>query len=282
MPSKFTLIKPVLSLAIAFSAAAGFVFYAHHFPAELAACMAGVFLLSAGAAALNQFQEREADALMERTRNRPVPSGSVKASSAMAISVILAATGTVLLLLFTGWLPALLGLGNLIWYNGVYTPMKRRSHFAVLAGALNGAVPPVIGWTAAGGALTDPEILFLAFFIYTWQIPHFWLLLMMHGDDYRKAGFRTVNERISPALQPVFIMAWIVATAVSTLFLPFFGIIRSESMVMVIITAVVLMVAVMAVLLFRGGSAKNYRRAFILFNLFMLITFLLVIADQFA
>ncbi len=282
MPSKFTLIKPVLSLAIAFSAAAGFVFYTHDFRAALAACMAGVFLLSAGASALNQFQEREADALMERTRNRPIPSGSLQASSAVAIAVLLAAAGTLLLLLFTGWLPALLGFGNLIWYNGVYTPMKRRSHFAVLAGALNGAVPPVIGWTAAGGALTDPEILFLAFFIYTWQIPHFWLLLMMHGDDYRKAGFKTVNERISPVLQPVFIMAWILATAVSTLFLPFFGIIRSKPMVMVIITAVVLMVAVMAVFLFRRGSEQNYRRAFIIFNIFMLLTFLLVIADQFA
>ena len=160
----------------------------------------------------------------------------LRLEQALVTAVILAVSGTVILWAGSGWLPALLGAGNLAWYNGLYTPMKRKSHFAVLAGALNGAVPPVIGWTAAGGPLFDPEILFLAFFIYIWQIPHFWLLLMMYGDDYRKAGFRTVTDRISKDLQPVVIMAWILATAFSTLFLPFFGIIGSKVMVALIIT----------------------------------------------
>jgi heme o synthase len=280
MPSKLSLIKPVLSLAIAFSAAAGFIFYSHIFSPALPACIAGVFLLSAGAAALNQYQEREQDAVMERTRDRPVPSGAVSPVSALTAAALLALAGAAILWIFTGWLPALLGVANLVWYNAVYTPLKRRTHIAVLAGSLNGAVPPVIGWTAAGGSILNPEILFLAVFIYTWQVPHFWLLLMMYGNEYRKAGFKTVADHIRPGLQPIVIMAWILATAAGTLFLPLFGIIDSIAMVILIITSVVLMVSLMTIFLFRKGSENNYRKAFIVFNIFMLATFLLVIADQ--
>lgn len=277
---RLSLVKPILSLAVAFSSAAGFIFFSHHFSFAVLSCAAGVFLLAAGAAALNQYQEREQDALMERTRNRPLPSGKVSPRNALIIAAALALAGAFVLWAWCGWIPALLGIANLAWYNGVYTPLKRRSYFAVLAGALNGAVPPAIGWIAAGGAPGDPKILFLAFFIYIWQIPHFWMLLMMYGDDYRKAGFRTVTDRIGPGLQPFVIMVWVFATALSTLFLPFFGIIRSKVMVVLIITSAVLMVAVVAIFIVNRGPAPGYRRAFIIFNLFMVVTFLLVIADQ--
>jgi protoheme IX farnesyltransferase len=153
------LIRPLLSLAIAFSSAAGFIFFMHQVSPEVLVCASGVFLLAAGASALNQFQERKQDALMERTRNRPLPSGAVQPRSALITAIVLALGGTLVLWTFCGWLPALLGVANLAWYNGVYTPLKQRSYFAVLAGALNGAVPPVIGWVAAGGALADPKIL---------------------------------------------------------------------------------------------------------------------------
>jgi heme o synthase len=275
-----SLARPVLSLAIAFSSAAGFIFFSHHFSPAVLACAAGIFLLAAGASALNQYQEREQDALMERTRKRPVPSGAIEPRSALTVALILAVAGIVVLWSLCGWIPALLGFANLAWYNGVYTPLKRRSYFAVLAGAVNGAVPPMIGWVAAGGALNDPKILFLAFFIYIWQIPHFWLLLMMYGEDYRKAGFPTVTDRISRRLQPVVIMAWVFATAISTLFLPFFGIIRSRILVALIITSAVMLVAVMAIFIAKKEPEPGYRKAFIIFNAFMVVTFLLVIADQ--
>jgi heme o synthase len=282
MPSRLlSLIKFVLSLAIAFSAAAGFIFFSHRLSPDALVCAAGVFFLAAGAAALNQYQERKQDALMERTRKRPIPSGSMSPTRALVIAVFLSVTGAALLWSWAGWLPALLGMANLAWYNGIYTPLKRRSSFAVLAGAVNGAVPPAIGWVAAGGDLGDPKILFLSFFIYIWQIPHFWLLLMMYGEDYRKAGFRTVTDRITPSLQPVVITAWVLATAVSTVFLPFFSIIRSKLMVAMIITSAVLMVAVMMIFMVRRVGPPGYRRAFIAFNVFMLATFLMVIADQF-
>ena len=157
MPNRLpSLVKLVLSLAIALSSAAGYIFYSHIFSYGFLFCIAGVFMLSAGAAALNQYQEREQDALMDRTRNRPIPSGDITPRQALVTAVILAISGTVILWAGSGWLPALLGAGNLAWYNGVYTPLKRKSHFAVLAGAVNGAVPPAIGWTALCGGAAQP------------------------------------------------------------------------------------------------------------------------------
>lgn len=278
--SGFILIKGILSLAIALSAVAGFVFYAHAFPPELAACAAGVFLLSAGAAALNQYQEREADRLMERTRQRPVPSGAIRPVTALAAALVLAISGTLVLWIFSGPVPALLGALNLAWYNGVYTPLKRSSGFAVLAGALNGAVPPLIGWTAAGGSIADPEILFLAFFIYLWQVPHFGLLLMMHEEDYRKAGFQTFSARIPQSLQPYVLLVWITATVISSLFLPLFGILHSRLISLLVTGCSVVLLGAMTAVLLKTAPGAGYRRPFLLFNIFMAAIFLLVIADQ--
>lgn len=281
MPNKlFTLIKFFLSLAIAFSAAAGAVFFLHGFSFVILVCATGVFFLAAGAAALNQYQEREPDALMERTRHRPIPAGTITPEHALITALCFAVAGTAILWLGSGWLPALLGLLNLAWYNGIYTPLKRRSHFAVFAGAVNGAVPPLIGWVSAGGALADPKILFLAFFIYIWQIPHFWLLLMMYGEEYKKAGFKPVTGQITPTMQPLILLVWICATAVSTLFLPYFGLIHSRVIVWLVLSSALLMLALGVIQVMGKASRLRHRRAFIGFNIFMLTTFLLVILDQ--
>ncbi len=275
-----SLTKFYLSLAIAFSAVAGFVFKSHSVTFFAFACAAGVFLLSAGAAALNQYQEREQDALMERTRGRPIPSGAVKPRTAVLLSIAFALAGAVVLLAFGGQTAALLGILNLLWYNGIYTPLKRRSYFAVLAGAVNGAVPPVIGWVAAGGAITDPRILFIALFIFVWQIPHFWLLLLVHGDDYARAGFKALPGVLGKKAQPFILVTWIFATAICTLFLPMFGIIRSVPLVLTIITATCIVVPLLVLMPAKRRAPANYRVAFIVFNVFMVSVFLILLAES--
>jgi heme o synthase len=150
--------------------------------------VAGTALVAGGAAVLNQVYERDTDALMRRTRLRPLPDGRVSPADARVFGVVLAAAGLAMLAARSTLLAALLAAATLVVYLVVYTPMKRRSPVATLIGAVPGALPPLIGWTAANGphwlgGLTLFSIVFL------WQIPHFMAIAWLYRDDYGKAGF---------------------------------------------------------------------------------------------
>jgi protoheme IX farnesyltransferase len=150
--------------------------------------VAGTALVAGGAAVLNQVYERDTDALMRRTRLRPLPDGRISPADARVFGVVLAAAGLALLAARSTLLAALLAAATLVVYLVVYTPMKRRSPVATLIGAVPGALPPLIGWTAADGrhwlgGLTLFSIVFL------WQIPHFMAIAWLYRDDYGKAGF---------------------------------------------------------------------------------------------
>jgi heme o synthase len=160
----FKLIRLYLSLAITFSAFAGYVLFKHHIDINAIYTILGVFLMSGAASALNHFQERRQDALMERTKNRPLPLGQINPGSVIIISAVLGISGFCLLYFHSNTLAALLSVFNLAWYNGIYTPLKKKTSFAVLIGALTGAVPPVIGWSAAGGNILDSMIIFRNFY----------------------------------------------------------------------------------------------------------------------
>ena len=188
-------IKPILqltrvylSLAIAFSALLGFFMHTCMLNSQAFFIFAGIYLISGSASALNQFQEKDFDVHMERTKNRPLPAKKIKPADALIISAVLGLSGLSIIFFTVSRLSFFLALFNFFWYNMAYTPLKRKTGFAVMIGALTGAIPPVIGWTAAGGKLFDPEIIFIAFFMYMWQIPHFLLLLLKFGSDYEKAG----------------------------------------------------------------------------------------------
>ena len=118
-----------------------------------------------------------------------------------------------------------MGLLNLVWYNFVYTLLKRRTPFAIVPGSLVGAIPPAIGWAAAGGSLLDPQIIIIAFFFFIWQIPHFWLLLLVMDQDYQQAGFPTLTQIFNHAQLSRITFIWIVSTAVTGLLIPLFGIV---------------------------------------------------------
>ena len=127
----------------------------------------------------------------------------------------------------SGLLALCIGLLNLFWYNGVYTPLKKRSALAIIPGSLVGALPPMVGWVAAGGNIFDPQILILGSFFFIWQIPHFWLLLLIFGKDYEQAGFPTLTQIFNIDQLSRITFVWIAATfAVSTL-LPLFGLIKN-------------------------------------------------------
>jgi len=185
----------------------------------------GVLLLAFGSAALNHYQEKDFDAKMERTKNRPIPSGRIGSSAVLIISFALIISGSVILIVFSNLLALLLGLLNLVWYNFIYTYLKRRTPFAIVPGSLVGAIPPAIGWVAAGGSITDPQILIISFFFFIWQIPHFWLLLLVLDKDYRRAGFPTLTEVFDRIQLSRITFVWITATAVTGLMIPLFGVV---------------------------------------------------------
>jgi protoheme IX farnesyltransferase len=187
---------------------------------------AGVTLLAAGGSALNQVMERDIDRLMVRTRRRPLPQGDLTPAQATTIGAAAILAGLLVLAAGGGLLPPLLGGAAVAWYLVVYTPLKRRTPFALVVGAFCGAVPPVIGWCSAGGGPGDYRIMLLAGLLYLWQVPHFWLLQRRHADDYRRAGI--------PLLEPLqpggrLCRLWLVALAAAALLLPVFGIVSGEA-----------------------------------------------------
>ena len=170
-----TLTRFPVSLAVTFTAFTAMMLSSAQLTLTSLIPIAGIFMLASGASAFNQYQEWPYDEKMERTRKRPLPSRRISTAEALRISMIFIIGGMLLLLYYAPPVCFILGLLNLIWYNGVYTYLKRKTAFAVVPGALTGAIPIFMGWTAGGGLLTAPEALFLAFFLFLWQMPHFWL-----------------------------------------------------------------------------------------------------------
>jgi protoheme IX farnesyltransferase len=184
------LTKPRLNFLVVATSAAGYYLGAARTidAAAMAQAVAGTALVAGGAAVLNQLYERDTDALMRRTRLRPLPAGRVTPADARNFGFALSAAGLALLALRANWLAAALALATIIVYLAVYTPMKRRTPMATLVGAIPGALPALIGWTAShGGVALGGAALFAIVFL--WQIPHFMAIAWLYRDDYGKAGF---------------------------------------------------------------------------------------------
>ncbi|MEJ2695829.1 MAG: protoheme IX farnesyltransferase [Candidatus Sulfobium sp.] len=215
-----------ISLFSACSAGAGFLLIRG--PAwRLAGVMMAVFVLACGASALNQHSERATDARMPRTRSRPLPSGRIGSRRALLFAVMLLVAGCVLLAAEGNIYALSLGAFTVVWYNGVYTPLKKRTAFAVFPGGLVGAVPPAVGWTAAGGGLFDPGLLFLCFFFFMWQVPHFWLFLLNYGEEYERAGLPALTSIFAKEQIARISFVWISSVAVSCIFIGACGVTKS-------------------------------------------------------
>jgi protoheme IX farnesyltransferase len=156
--------------------------------ALLAWTLLGTGLAASGAAALNQVLERAVDARMQRTARRPIPAGRMSATHGLAVGLALSVAGVGVLGARVNLLTAALGAATVLLYVGVYTPLKRMTTLNTIVGAVPGAIPPVMGWTAATGALGAPAgVLFAILFL--WQLPHFLAIAWIFRDDYRRGGF---------------------------------------------------------------------------------------------
>jgi protoheme IX farnesyltransferase len=156
----------------------------------------GTGLMASGTAALNQWYEREADAKMRRTKDRPLPAGRITPAKALGFGVLLSVLGFVELAWGANPLAALLGAFTLVTYLFAYTPLKQRSKHSTTVGAIPGAMPPLIGYAAAAGTLT-PEAWILGAILFLWQFPHFYSIAWLYRDDYARAGIRML-----PVVEP--------------------------------------------------------------------------------
>lgn len=213
--------KVRISLPIAVSALTGYALQLGRLDNRTLMLMAGVFLMSCSSGAINHLQEYKTDALMPRTQKRPIPSGKITPQGAFWVALGFFAYGALILLVTFPLVVFLTATATLIAYNGIYTPLKKVTAFAVVPGSLVGALPPYIGWFAGGGQWNDPQIMWVALFFFIGQIPHFWLLLLMFGKEYELAGFPSLNAVFTDNQIKRLSFTWILATVATAVVVAF-------------------------------------------------------------
>ena len=214
--------KPRLSIVVVFSSAAGYFLGATTYDwwTVLLLCVGGYFLVGSSNV-FNQIIEKDLDALMKRTQNRPLPTGRVSVQNAWIYGVLMALSGIYMLYLIN-FATAFFGALSILLYAAVYTPLKTRTPLCVFVGAFPGAIPYMLGWVAASGNFgIEPGTLFMLQFF--WQFPHFWAIGWMLEDDYKAGGFKmlpTGSADKGTAIQIILYTIWTVMVSL----VPVFGV----------------------------------------------------------
>ena len=273
------LMRYKLSVVVTFSAATGYFLFRSTIDHYFFFMVSGVFLLASGASVLNQYEEREQDSMMVRTRNRPIPAGKISLVSVLLLFLFLLISGCCLLL-GTGIVPCILGMACIVLYNFIYTPMKKISALAIFSGALVGAIPPLIGFIAAGGTLSNTKILWFSVFMFLWQLPHFWILLMRYGKEYQSAGFKTLLSYMNEDW-----IKWLTFFCVlfSLGFLTCFFVTGSDTSNYPALLITILnftFLAIFSRIFLLKRNPGHLRRAFILLNSYALVIMIVLIANS--
>lgn len=214
--------KPRLSIVVVFSSAAGYFLGATTYDwwTVLLLCVGGYFLVGSSNV-FNQIIEKDLDALMKRTQNRPLPTGRVSVQNAWIYGVLMALSGIYMLYLIN-FATAFFGALSILLYAAVYTPLKTRTPLCVFVGAFPGAIPYMLGWVAASGNFgIEPGTLFMLQFF--WQFPHFWAIGWMLEDDYKAGGFKMLPTGSADKGTAVQIILYTILTIMISL-VPVFGV----------------------------------------------------------
>jgi len=273
------LIRINITLSVTLSACAAEFLVSEKISINLIFPLAAIFLIACGASVLNQFQERKQDAIMNRTRNRPLPSGRLSPQKSLLICILLLVSGFGILITKHYWVCFILGIINILWYNGFYTWLKKKSAFAVVPGAISGIIPVFMGSTAVNGPLTNTLILILALFLFIWQIPHFWLLMLKYEDEYRLAGFPVMTDRFDIDQFKNIILAWMIGATGTSLFLVGSGLwILLWSKIIIIGLNILILGFFFQQLMF--AAKLRYKILAGIMNTFLLIVLILIILDK--
>lgn len=250
---------------------------------QILGCLIGTAIASAGANALNQIVEVDRDALMRRTANRPLPAGRLDRGSASMFAITCALTGPVLIGATSNWFAGLVAAATIFLYVGVYTPLKPVSPVSTYIGAIPGALPCLIGWTAASPTPVADVLAAPAWSVFAilavWQIPHFFAIAMMYRDQYRKAGFKPLPDAATSSTVARWVLGWTAATvAVSAI-----PLLTMPSLVGVLYTVVAAAMAAVfvhaAVMLAQNPDVPHARRVFLTSIAYLPIVYLALVAD---
>jgi protoheme IX farnesyltransferase len=274
--------KLSIMIPVSLTGFTGYFIFEPHISATILLVTIAILLLAVSASVLNQIFEIEIDARMARTRNRPLPSGKITKLEALIFFFFSFFSGSAIIYSTGGLNAFLISLLTIIWYSGVYTYTKRITAFAVVPGALTGALPPLIGWVAAGGGIWDKPIVFLEFLFFTGQIPHFWLLILQYGEEYAKAGLPSLTNILTKVQIGRLTFTWTVTSVIAALFLCFFEIIGHVTISFLLLIASLYIVWKFSELARISEEKNNFRRYFGLLHAYFLVVMILLIADKVA
>lgn len=271
--------KPKITVPIAVTVALGYAMKSGTLSMNLWLTTFGLFLVACASAGLNHVQDRYIDAKMHRTQNRPLPQQTLSLPLALAFITLLFGIGSVMLYKGANVQALLVGWLALFWYNAIYTPLKRVTALAVIPGAVIGALPPLVGWLAAGGGWLDFPIIALSLFLFLWQIPHFWMLLVQKSADFKRAGLPTLTQIYTPKTIDRLILFGIVLMLGSALVLPITGVIKQ----LFIQVGVVGLSGFVAVYLsfkqFKGLLSFQIKKPFVLINVYAFLVWVGLFMD---
>jgi heme o synthase len=273
--SKFNIMLPV-----GLTGFTGYIIFKPLISIDLVLVSLGIFLMAVSASVLNQIQEKDLDSKMNRTHDRPIPAGRISLKNAIIYSVFCLVTGTFLIYYGGNVLASLIGLFTVLWYNGVYTFSKRITSFAVVPGALTGALPPLIGWVAAGGGIWDKPIIFIEFLFFIGQVPHFWLLIVKYGEEYSKAEIPSLTDIFNTEQINRLTFTWVITSVMAAVFLCYLEVIRNGPVILVLLIASAFLIWKFSALLRTGNEGRTSKKYSILLDLYFLMILILLISDR--
>ncbi len=215
----FVVTKFKLSFAVSLSALFAYIMARGEIGLDMFLATLAVLLVAMGVSTLNQVQEYKSDAKMTRTKNRPIASGRMTPQTGTIIALSLIALSMLLIYNLLGLTGVNLFMFAFIWYNAMYTPLKKKSALAVIPGAILGVIPPAIGWLVAGHSLKELEFIAIAAYYFIWQVPHFWLLVMLFHGDYKDGGYPTAMKLFGQASLQRLTFVWLIFTIQAGIFL---------------------------------------------------------------
>ncbi|HRP01540.1 MAG TPA: protoheme IX farnesyltransferase [Candidatus Kapabacteria bacterium] len=277
----FELGKVRVTSFVAISGSVGYVLAKGSIDFDLLLATLGILILSIGGAAFNNIQEINTDALMNRTKSRPLPTNRMSKKQAILWASIFLYGGMLLLYFIFGLQTLILGFATFVAYNLIYTPLKKHTLLAVIPGAISGVLPPIIGWSAGNGSLQDPKILALSIFFFIWQIPHTWFVMLIYDNDYRQAGFPTPSKYLTEEQLKKITYIGVATLASSCMLIPYLGGTNS------IVTNILLLLAGFVIvwrtrsLVIKYDKSFNLKHAFLDINLYVLSVVILLMIDKF-
>jgi protoheme IX farnesyltransferase len=274
--------KARLALSVVFSSIAGYFLGADQIEWTAILLLAfGGYCMVGASNAYNQVIEKDLDALMSRTRNRPIPAGRMSPSFALTLAIIMTLLGVITLYILNPK-TAMFGAISIFMYTSLYTPLKTKTPLAVFVGALPGAIPFMLGWVAATNDFgIEPGTLFMIQFF--WQFPHFWALAWMLDEDYKKAGFKmlpTGNRDRGTAVQIIMYTVWMIIISV----IPVFGITGKLSLSIpgaIIVFLLGMVMLVFAFRLFEKRDNASARKLMLASVSYITLMQLVYVADKF-